>query len=159
MTVLFVLWGIFQQKHLDKGAAYAGDYAHPAIPVSASTIFANVEEYPTVDFFGNSLSGDSTPNIGASNAKNGEISLSNKSDTSTDKIYIQNPMISKKVVLFGVDKPYQYTLVDILGRTEQQGFLEANQSEIILDQILNSGVYLLKLEYKANMLTTKILVN
>ena len=144
---------------IDAGAAYAGDYAHPAIPVDASTIFANVEEYPTVDFFGNSLSGDSTPNIGASNAKNGEITLSNKSDLSTDMVYIQNPMISEKVVLFGVDKSYQYALVDILGRTKQQGFLEASQNEIILDQILSSGVYLLKLENKANTFTTKILVN
>ena len=144
---------------IDAGTAYAGDYAHPAIPVGASTIFANVEEYPTVDFFGNSLSGDSTPNIGASNAKNGEITLSNKSDLSTDMVYIQNPMISEKVVLFGVDKSYQYALVDILGRTKQQGFLEASQNEIILDQILSSGVYLLKLENKANTFTTKILVN
>ena len=144
---------------IDAGAAYAGDYAHPAIPVGASTIFANVEEYPTVDFFGNSLSGDSTPNIGASNAKNGEISLSNKSDISTEKVYIQNPIISDKVVLHGVDKSYQYALVDILGRTKQQGFLEASQNEIILDQILSSGVYLLKLENKANTLITKILVN
>ena len=144
---------------IDAGAAYAGDYAHPAIPVGASTIFANVEEYPTVDFFGNSLSGDSTPNIGASNAKNGEITLSNKSDLSTDVVYIQNPMISKKLVLFGADKSYQYALVDILGRTKQKGFLEASQNEIILDQILSSGVYLLKLENKANTLITKILVN
>ena len=144
---------------IDAGAAYAGDYAHPAIPVGASTIFANVEEYPTVDFFGHSLSGDSTPNIGASNAKNGEISLSNKSDISTEKVYIQNPIISDKVVLHGVDKSYQYALVDILGRTKQQGFLEASQNEIILDQILSSGVYLLKLENKANTLITKILVN
>ena len=144
---------------IDAGAAYAGDYAHPAIPVDASTIFANVEEYPTVDFFGNSLSGDSTPNIGASNAKNGEITLSNKSNLSTDMVYIQNPIISEKVVLFGVDESYQYALVDILGRTKQQGFLEASQNEIILDQILSSGVYLLKLENKANTLITKILVN
>ena len=144
---------------IDAGAAYAGDYAHPAIPVDASTIFANVEEYPTVDFFGNSLSGDSTPNIGASNAKNGEITLSNKSNLSTDMVYIQNPIISEKVVLFGVDESYQYALVDILGRTKQQGFLEASQNEIILDQILSSGVYLLKLENKANTFTTKILVN
>ena len=144
---------------IDAGAAYAGDYAHPAIPVGASTIFANVGVYPTVDFFGNSLSGDSTPNIGASNAKNGEITLSNKSDLSTDMVYIQNPMISEKVVLFGVDKSYQYALVDVLGRTKQQGFLEASQNEIILDQILSSGVYLLKLENKANTLITKILVN
>ena len=144
---------------IDAGAAYAGDYAHPAIPVGASTIFANVEEYPTVDFFGHSLSGDSTPNIGASNAKNGEISLSNKSDISTEKVYIQNPIISDKVVLHGVDKSYQYALVDILGRTKQQGFLEASQNEIILDQILSSGIYILKLKDKTNTLTAKILVN
>ena len=144
---------------IDAGAAYAGDYAHPAIPVGASTIFANVEEYPTVDFFGKPLSGDSTPNIGASNAKNGEITLSNKSDLLTDIVYIQNPMISDKVVLYGVNESYQYALVDILGRTKQQGFLEASQNEIILDQILSSGVYLLKLENKANTFTTKILVN
>ena len=144
---------------IDAGAAYTGNYAHPPIPVDASTIFANVEEYPTVDFFGHSLSGDSTPNIGASNAKNGEITLANKSDISTEKIYIQNPMISDKVVLYGVDKSHQYALVDILGRTKQQGFLEASQNEIILDQILSSGVYLLKLENKANALITKILVN
>jgi len=144
---------------IDAGAAYAGDYAHPAIPVGASTIFANVEEYPTVDFFGKSLSGDSTPNIGASNAKNGEITLSNKSDLSTDMVYIQNPMISEKVVLFGVDKSYQYALVDILGRTKQQGFLEASQNEIILDQILSPGIYILKLKDKTNTLKAKILVN
>ena len=144
---------------IDAGAAYAGNYAHPAIPVGASTIFTNVEEYPTVDFFGNSITGDFTPNIGASNAKNGEITLSNKSDTSSDKVYIQNPMMSEKVVLFGIDKPYQYALVDILGRTKQQGFLEASQNEIILDQSLSSGVYLLKLENKANTIKSKIVVN
>ena len=144
---------------IDAGAAYTGNYAHPAIPVGASTIFTNVEEYPTVDFFGNSITGDFTPNIGASNAKNGEITLSNKSDASSDKVYIQNPMMSEKVVLFGIDKPYQYALVDILGRTKQQGFLEASQNEIILDQTLSSGVYLLKLENKANTIKSKIVVN
>jgi hypothetical protein len=144
---------------IDAGAAYTGNYAHPAIPVGASTIFTNVEEYPTVDFFGNSITGDFTPNIGASNAKNGEITLSNKSDTSSDKVYIQNPMMSEKVVLFGIDKPYQYALVDILGRTKQQGFLEASQNEIILDQTISSGVYLLKLENKANTIKSKIVVN
>ena len=144
---------------IDAGAAYTGNYAHPAIPVDASTIFANLEEYPTVDFFGNSLSGDSTPNIGASNAKNGEITLSNKSDISTEKVYIQNPMISDKVVLHGVNKSYQYALVDILGRTKQQGFLEAQKDEIILDESLNPGVYLLQLRDKTNTITSKIVVN
>ena len=144
---------------IDSGAAYTGNYAHPPIPVDASTIFANVEEYPTVDFFGHSLSGDSTPNIGASNAKNGEITLANKSDISTEKIYIQNPMISDKVVLYGVDKSHQYALVDILGRTKQQGFLEAQQDEIILDESLNPGIYVLRLRDKTNTITSKIIVN
>ncbi len=144
---------------IDAGAAYTGNYAHPAIPVDTSTIFVNVEEYPTVDFFGNSLSGDSTPNIGASNAKNGEITLSNKSDISTEKVYIQNPMISDKVVLHGVNKSYQYALVDILGRTKQQGFLEAQKDEIILDESLNPGIYLLQLRDKTNTITSKIVVN
>ena len=144
---------------IDAGAAYTGNYAHPAIPVDASTIFANLEEYPTVDFFGNSLSGDSTPNIGACNAKNGEITLSNKSDISAEKVYIQNPMISDKVVLYGVNKSYQYALVDILGRTKQQGFLEAQKDEIILDESLNPGVYLLQLRDKTNTITSKIVVN
>ena len=144
---------------IDAGAAYTGNYAHPAIPVDASTIFANLEEYPTVDFFGNSLSGDSTPNIGASNAKNGEITLSNKSDISTEKVYIQNPMISDKVVLHGVNKSYQYALVDILGRTKQQGFLEAQKDEIILDESLNPGIYLLQLRDKTNTIISKIVVN
>ena len=144
---------------INAGAAYTGDYAHPAIPVSASDIFANVEEYPTVDFFGNSLTGDSTPNIGASNAKNGGITLSNKSESSTEKVFIQNPMISEKVVLFGVNKSYQYALVDILGRNKQQGFLEAHKDEIILDESLNPGIYVLKLKDKTNTITSKIVVN
>ena len=144
---------------IDAGIAYTGNYAHPAIPVDASTIFANVEEYPTVDFFGNSLTGDSTPNIGASNAKNGEITLANKFDISTEKVFIQNPMISDKVVLYGVNKSHQYALVDILGRTKQQGFLEAQQDEIILDVSLNPGIYLLQLRDKTNTITSKIIVN
>jgi hypothetical protein len=63
------------------------------------------------------------------------------------------------VVLFGANKSYQYALVDILGRTKQKGFLEACQNEIILDQILSSGIYILKLKDKTNTLTAKILVN
>ena len=143
---------------IDAGVAYTGNYAHPAIPVGASTIFANVEEYPTLDFFGHSLSGDATPNIGASNAKNGEIILSNKSDISTDKVYIQNPIVSDKVIIYGIDKPYQYTLVDLLGRTKQKGFLKENQSEIIFQKSLKSGMYILKLQNEYNACSGRLLV-
>jgi len=143
---------------IDAGVAYTGNYAHPAIPVGASTIFANVEEYPTLDFFGHSLSGDATPNIGASNAKNGEIILSNKSDISTDKVYIQNPIVSDKVIIYGIDKPYQYTLVDLLGRTKQKGFLKENQPEIIFQKSLKSGMYILKLQNEYNACSGRLLV-
>ena len=124
-----------------------------------SDIFSEVEAIPSVGFFGRSLTVNSTPNIGANNAKNGEITLSNKSDISTEKVYIQNPMISDKVVLHGVNKSYQYALVDILGRTKQQGFLEAQKDEIILDESLNPGIYLLQLRDKTNTITSKIVVN
>ena len=143
---------------IDAGIAYTGNYAHPAIPVDASTIFANVEEYPTLDFFGHSLSGDSTPNIGASNAKNGEITLANKSDISTHNVYIQNPIISDKVIIYGIDKPYQYTLVDLLGRTKQKGFLKENQAEIIFQKSLKSGMYILKLQNEYNACSGRVLV-
>ena len=68
-------------------------------------------------------------------------------------------MISDKVVLHGVNKSYQYALVDILGRTKQQGFLEAQKDEIILDESLNPGIYLLQLRDKTNTITSKIVVN
>ena len=143
---------------IDAGIAYTGNYAHPAIPVDASTIFANVEQYPKVDFFGNSLSGDSTPNIGASNAKNGEITLANNPDISTEKVFIQNPIVSDKVIIYGIDKPYQYTLVDLLGRTKQKGFLKENQPEIIFQKSLKSGMYVLKLQNEYNAYSGRLLV-
>ena len=111
-----------------------------------------------MDFFGHSLSGDSTPNIGASNAKNGEITLANKSDISTHNLYIQNPIVSDKVVIYGIDKPYQYTLVDLLGRTKQKGFLKENQAEIIFQKALKSGMYILKLQNEYNACSGRVLV-
>ena len=143
---------------IDAGAAYVGDYAHPAIPVGASTIFANVDEYPTVDFFGNSLSGDSTPNIGASNAKNGEVVLSNLSKISAKEIQLQNPIVSDKVALYGVDESFKYYLIDLVGRTQQEGYLEENQSEILLKQSISTGVYILKIENKQSTFSGKLLV-
>ena len=143
---------------IDAGAAYAGDYAHPAIPVGASTIFANLDEYPTVDFFGNSLSGDATPNIGASNAKNGEVVLSNLSKISAKEIQLQNPIVSDKVALYGVDESFKYYLIDLVGRTQQEGYLKENQSEILLKQSISTGVYILKIENKQSTFSGKLLV-
>ena len=46
----------------------------PAIPGAGKGIFVNVPAYPTVDFYGNPIDlSKGTPNIGACNAKKGEI--------------------------------------------------------------------------------------
>mgnify|MGYP000148713069 FL=1 len=58
---------------INAGKDFTGNFSHPPIPTSESDIFANLESIPTKDFFGHSLNINSTPNIGASNAKNGEI--------------------------------------------------------------------------------------
>ena len=58
---------------INSGVPYSGRFSHPAIPTSESAIFSNVESIPTTDFFGHKLDVNSTPNIGANNAKNGEI--------------------------------------------------------------------------------------
>jgi hypothetical protein len=46
----------------------------PALPGAGTGIFKNVPPYPTVDFYGNPVDlSAGTPNIGACNAKNGEV--------------------------------------------------------------------------------------
>ena len=58
---------------INNGTSFSGNFSHPPIPTNESVIFSNVESIPSVDFFGHSLNTNSTPNVGASNAKNGEI--------------------------------------------------------------------------------------
>ena len=74
MRMLLVVIQLLKESGaINSGIAYSGNFTHPAIPTGDSEIFANVESIPTVDFFGNKLDINSTPNIGACNAKNGEI--------------------------------------------------------------------------------------
>jgi len=55
---------------INSGVAKQG----PPIPGAGTGIFENISEYPTVDFYGNPLNATTeSPNIGACNAKNGEI--------------------------------------------------------------------------------------
>ena len=62
-----------ESEAINSGISYSGNFSHPAIPTGDSEIFSNIESIPTVDFFGNKLNVNATPNIGACNAKNGEI--------------------------------------------------------------------------------------
>ena len=63
-----------------------------------------------------------------------------------------------KVVIYGIDKPYQYALVDLLGRTKQKGFIRENQAEIIFQKSLKSGMYVLKLQNEYNACSGRVLV-
>ena len=104
---------------LNAGKAFTGNYAHPPIPVEASSIFDHVEALPTKDFFGHALTGDNTPNIGASNAKNGEI-LSLKNDPSATTIRIKNPVITDAIEIYGITQDTHYTLYDLVGRKNKK---------------------------------------
>ena len=67
---------------INSGVAKQG----PPIPGAGTGIFSTISEYPTVDFYGNPIDLSSgTPNIGACNAKNGEI-IGNENDNDNDGI-------------------------------------------------------------------------
>lgn len=63
------------QLNVESHAINAGHARQgPPIPGAGSGIFKNLTPYPTVDFYGNPIDlSTGTPNIGACNAKNGEI--------------------------------------------------------------------------------------
>jgi hypothetical protein len=76
--------GTFKDKYqlqatspaINNGFAMKG----PAIPGAGVGVFINISSYPIVDYYGNSIDlSNGTPNIGACNAKNGEINLDNLS--------------------------------------------------------------------------------
>lgn len=142
---------------VNAGRTFTDNYAHPPIPVADSPIFNSVEAIPSVDFFGHNLSSVGTPNVGASNAKNGEL-LSLNNDIKKN-ISIQNPILSDQIVLFDIDTTYNYKLVDLLGRTQQHGKVDPKQSVILLDKSFSSGIYLLKLENELESYSGKLVVN
>lgn len=72
---------------IDAGVAKLG----PPIPNAGTGIFKHVPAYPDVDFYGNSVDlSQGTPNIGACNAKNGEI--------------ISSSIVPVKNVIFNADQ-------------------------------------------------------
>lgn len=84
------------QYLLTSGAVNAGIAQQGPPVIGAGTgIFIDVPEYPTHDYYGNEISlASGTPNIGACNAKNGEIILSNNGVV----LDINKPMISPNPV-------------------------------------------------------------
>ena len=114
----------------------------PPIPVGDSDIFSEIEAIPSVGFFGRSLTVNSTPNIGANNAKNGEI---------TSLYNLENPLIkdlfnNQEIELKNVDNDYKFRLIDITGKEKKSGTVNSSNSKIKLDNDLENGVYSIIIE-------------
>jgi len=127
---------------INAGIPYSGKYAHPPIPVGDSDIFSEIEAIPSVGFFGRSLTVNSTPNIGANNAKNGEI---------TSLYNLENPLIkdlfnNQEIELKNVDNDYKFRLIDITGKEKKSGTVNSSNSKIKLDNDLENGVYSIIIE-------------
>ena len=113
---------------INSGIAFSGNYSHPSIPVSDSEIFKNVESIPTTDFFGRSLTVNSTPNIGANNAKNGEITTYNN-----DTPRLKDLFIKDKIEFNNIKYNYHYVVYDIIGREMMRGALNNGNDQIALN--------------------------
>ena len=127
---------------INAGIPYSGKYAHPPIPVGDSDIFSDIEAIPSVGFFGRSLTVNSTPNIGANNAKNGEI---------TSLYNLENPLIrdlfnNQEIQFENVDNEFNYRLFDITGKEKKSGIINSSNSKIRLENNLENGVYSIIIE-------------
>ena len=138
---------------INSGIPYSGNYSHPSIPVSDSDIFKNVESVPTTDFFGRSLTVNSTPNIGANNAKNGEITTYNN-----DTPRIKDLFIKDKIEFNNIKYNYHYVVYDIIGREMMRGAINNGNDQIALNGNLKNGVYEVVLENENIILSSKFIL-
>ena len=140
---------------INSGTPYSGNYSHPAIPVSDSEIFKSLEAVPTVDFFGRSLNVNSTPNIGANNAKNGEIT----STYNNDNPYLVNYFVDDKVIFKNLKNNYSYRLFDLIGREIKNGIVYNFNPMIDLNQELKNGIYEIVIENEKEKISSKFIFN
>ena len=140
---------------INSGTPYSGNYSHPTIPVSDSEIFKSLEAVPTVDFFGRSLNVNSTPNIGANNAKNGEIT----STYNNDNPYLVNYFVDDKVIFKNLKNNYSYRLFDLIGREIKNGIVYNFNPMIDLNQGLKNGIYEIVIENEKEKISSKFIFN
>ena len=140
---------------INSGVPYSGNYSHPTIPVSDSDIFKNVEAIPTTDFFGRSLTVNSTPNIGANNAKNGEIT----SIYNNDNPYLENHFVDEKVIFKNLKNNYSYRLFDLIGREIKNGIVYNFNPMIDLNKELKNGIYEIVIENEKEKISSKFIFN
>ena len=138
---------------INAGIPYSGKYAHPPIPVGDSDIFSDIEAIPSVGFFGRSLTLNSTPNIGANNAKNGEI---------TSLYNLENPLIrdlfnNQEIQFENVYNEFNYRLFDITGKEKKSGIINSSNSKIQLENNLENGVYSIIIENNHQKISQKFI--
>ena len=138
---------------INSGIPFSGNYSHPSIPVNDSDIFKTVEAIPTKDFFGRSLTVNSTPNIGANNAKNGEITNYNN-----DTPRLKDLFIKDKIEFNNIKYNYHYVVYDIIGREIMRGALNNVNDHIALNSNLKNGVYEVVLENENIISSSKFIL-
>ena len=138
---------------INSGIPFSGNYSHPSIPVNDSDIFKTVEAIPTKDFFGRSLTVNSTPNIGANNAKNGEITNYNN-----DTPRLKDLFIKDKIEFNNIKYNYYYVVYDIIGREMMRGAINNGNDQIALNGNLKNGVYEVVLENENIILSSKFIL-
>ena len=138
---------------INSGIPFSGNYSHPSIPVNDSDIFKTVEAIPTKDFFGRSLTVNSTPNIGANNAKNGEITKYNN-----DTPRLKDLFIKDKIEFNNIKYNYHYVVYDIIGREMMRGALNNGNDHIALNSNLKNGVYEVVLENENIISSSKFIL-
>ena len=138
---------------INSGIPFSGNYSHPSIPVNDSDIFKTVEAIPTKDFFGRSLTVNSTPNIGANNAKNGEITNYNN-----DTPRLKDLFIKDKIEFNNIKYNYHYVVYDIIGREMMRGAINNVNDQIALNGDLKNGVYEVVLENENIILSSKFIL-
>jgi hypothetical protein len=116
----------------------------PPIPGAGIGVFQNISKYPTEDFYGNPINFDSgTPNIGACNAKNGEISLHVSEETLNPNQIIIYPNPVKNILkISGLEVESSVKIYNTRG----QLFIDKKTNKLIDISTLQKGVYFLKIE-------------
>ncbi len=115
----------------------------PALPGAGTGIFADIPAYPIEDFYGNPVDLSSgTPNIGACNAKNGEIVASNGFINNTNSLHI-SPNPTKDILhISNLAERTKIAIYNVHG----QLVVTKSTTDFIDVSELAKGVYLLKLE-------------
>lgn len=121
---------------INAGVAQQG----PPIPGAGIGVFSDIPSYPNVDFYGNAIDlSTGTPNIGACNAKNGELLGINNEVLNRIRIY-PNPA-KDFIALKHVDENSQIAIYNSLG----QAVVQIMFRELIDVSNLKNGIYYLKI--------------